>query len=282
MKTNATAVLLAAGEGRRMKSDRAKVLHPLAGKPLLDHVLAACEAAGVPRAVVVVGARKEQVIAHLESRPRGGMKVTWAVQDEQRGTGHALLCALPAVDAGGTPREIVVLCGDAPLLRPHTVAELLSVHCAGGAAATVLTAELPDPTGYGRVIRGPEGEVERIVEHKDATAMERKVKEINSADYVFDLVAVRSALVEVKSDNEQGEYYLTDTISILKARKKVVLAFQAGDPREVIGVNTPAQLAAAEAAFEGLNEAIKAPARAPAKAPAKRAAKPPAKGKRRA
>ncbi|MEO6461712.1 MAG: sugar phosphate nucleotidyltransferase, partial [Candidatus Eisenbacteria bacterium] len=195
---------------------------------------------------------KEQVIAHLEARPKRKMKVTWAVQDEQRGTGHALQCALPAVDEAGTPREIIVLCGDAPLLRPSTVKELLSVHCAGGAAATVLTAELTDPKGYGRVLRGPDGEVERIVEHKDATAKEREVKEINSADYVFDLVAVRSALVEVKDENKQGEYYLTDTVAILKARRKIVLAFKADDPREVIGINTPEQLAEAAVALKAL------------------------------
>ena len=156
-------------------------------------MLAACAAAGLPRAVVVVGARREQLIEHLKARPKDGLEVSWAVQDEQRGTGHALLCALPAIDAGGPPREIVVLCGDAPLLRPRTVRDLLAVHREGGAAATILTADLPDPTGYGRVIRGPAGDVEKIVEHRDATEAERRVKEINSADYVFDLAAVRSA-----------------------------------------------------------------------------------------
>jgi bifunctional UDP-N-acetylglucosamine pyrophosphorylase / glucosamine-1-phosphate N-acetyltransferase len=252
MSETATAVLLAAGEGKRMRSDLAKVLHPLAGRPLLDHVLAACEDAGLPRAVVVVGARRDQVVAHLARRPPGGMAVTWAVQDEQRGTGHALLCALPAIDAPGAPREIVVLCGDAPLLRAGTVRELLALHRAGGAAATVLTADLPDPTGYGRVLRGPGGEVERIVEHRDATPEERAVREINSADYVFDLAAVRSALAEVTTDNEQGEYYLTDTIAILKARGDTVLACKAPDAREVLGVNTVEQLAEAEAALRGL------------------------------
>ena len=253
-RETATAVILAAGEGKRMKSDRAKVLHPIAGRALVDHVLAACAAAGLPRAVVVVGARREQVIEHLAARPKDGVEVTWAVQDEQRGTGHALMCALPAIDAGGTPREIVVLCGDAPLLRPRTVRDLLDVHRAGDAAATILTADLPDPTGYGRVIRGEQGEVERIVEHRDATEVERRVKEINSADYVFDLAAVRSALAEVTTANDQGEYYLTDTIAILKARKRVVLAFRADDAREVIGVNTAEQLAEAEAAFLGMKE----------------------------
>lgn len=252
MNPTATAVVLAAGEGKRMNSERAKVLHPLAGKPLLEHVLAACEGAGLPRAVVVVGARKEQVIDYLDTRPRGAMAVTWAVQEEQRGTGHALLCALPAVDASGAPRKIIVLCGDAPLLRARTVRDLLAVHDAGGAAATILTADLPDPTGYGRVLRDAAGAVERIVEHRDASEDERRVLEINSADYVFDLAAVRSALAEVTTDNQQGEYYLTDTIAILKARGRVVLAFKAADAREVIGVNTPGQLAEAEAALRSL------------------------------
>jgi bifunctional UDP-N-acetylglucosamine pyrophosphorylase/glucosamine-1-phosphate N-acetyltransferase len=253
MSETATAVILAAGEGKRMQSDLAKVLHPLAGRALIDHVLAACEAAGVPRAVVVVGARREQVIAHLAARPRGAMTVTHAVQDEQRGTGHALGCALPQVDAGGAPGEILVLCGDAPLLRASTVTGLLAIHRAdGGAAATILTADLDDPTGYGRVIRGPGGEVERIVEHRDASDGERAVREINSADYVFDLAQVRSALAEVTSENQQQEYYLTDTIAILKARGRTVRAHKVADAREVLGVNTVEQLEEAEAALRGL------------------------------
>lgn len=252
MNENATAVLLAAGEGKRMQSERAKVLHPLAGRALIDHVLAACEAARLPRAVVVVGARREQVIAHLAARPGGGLEVRTAVQAEQRGTGHALRCALPEIDAGGTPREVVVLCGDAPLLRAATIEELLALHRARGAAATILTADLADPTGYGRVLRGPGGDVERIVEHRDASPAERAVTEINSADYVFDLADVRSALSEVTTDNLQGEYYLTDTIAILKARGRTILAHKVEDAREVLGVNTVDQLAEAEAALAGL------------------------------
>lgn len=252
MTETATAVLLAAGEGKRMQSDRAKVLHRLAGKALLDHVLAACEAAGIPRAVVVVGARKEQVTAHLEARPAGAMEVGWAEQPEQNGTGHALRCALPAIDRAGAPREIVVLCGDAPLLRARTVRDLLALHRAGGAAATILTADLDDPAGYGRVLRGPDGAVERIVEHRDATPAEREVKEINSADYVFDLSAVRAALARLTTGNRQGEEYLTDTIAILKGEGRVVLAHKVDDAREVLGVNTPGQLAEAEQALAGL------------------------------
>jgi bifunctional UDP-N-acetylglucosamine pyrophosphorylase/glucosamine-1-phosphate N-acetyltransferase len=251
MNESAVAVILAAGEGKRMESDLAKVLHPLAGRALVDHVLAACEAAGLPRAVVVVGARREQVIAHLAVPP---MAVTHAVQAEQRGTGHALSSALAAIDAGagGPPREIVVLCGDAPLLRARTIRDLLALHRQENAAATILTADLDDPTGYGRVIRGPGGEVERIVEHKDASEVDRMVNEINSADYVFDLADVRAALADVKSNNRQSEYYLTDTIAILKSRGRAIRAHKVADAREVLGVNTIEQLNEAESALRGL------------------------------
>ncbi len=250
--SSTTAVILAAGEGKRMQSDLAKVLHPIAGRPLLDHVLLACEEAGVDRAVVVVGARREQVIAWLAARPRTAMDVRYAVQAEQLGTGHALRCAFPAVDEGGAPARLAVLCGDAPLLRPNTVRALFDGHLARRAAATILTADLPDPTGYGRVIRDGAGNVEKIVEHKDASDAERAVHEINSADYVFDTEEVRSALAAVRADNAQGEYYLTDTIAILKARGRTVVAFKAADPREVLGVNTVQQLAEAEAALARL------------------------------
>lgn len=249
MNESVTAVILAAGEGKRMKSDLAKVLHPLDGRPLLDHVLAACEEAGVARAVVVVGSRREQVIAWLAARPKTAMDVRHAVQAEQHGTGHALRCAFPVVDEGGAPARLAVLCGDAPLLRPRTVRALFDLHRGRGAAATILTADLADPTGYGRVIRDATGAVEKIVEHKDATDAERAVREINSADYVFDTADVRSALAEVTADNQQGEYYLTDTIAILKERGRTVVACKADDPREVLGVNTIEQLAEAEVAL---------------------------------
>jgi len=252
MIESVTAVILAAGEGKRMQSDLAKVLHPLAGRPLLDHVLLACEEAGVARAVVVVGARREQVMAWLATRPRGAMDVRWAVQSEQRGTGDALRCAFPVVDEAGAPARLAVLCGDAPLLRPRTVRALFDLHRARGAAATILTADLDDPTGYGRVIRDATGAVERIVEHRDASETECAVHEINSADYVFETKDVRSALAEVTADNRQGEYYLTDTIAILKARGRTIVACKADDPREVLGVNTIEQLTEAEAALAEL------------------------------
>ncbi len=244
-----TAVILAAGEGKRMLSERAKVLHEMAGHALVDHVLRACEAAGVPRAVVVVGSRREQVEAWLAARPATPMRIATAVQAEQRGTGHALLCALPVVATLGPTRELLVLCGDAPLLRADTVSELLALHASKDAGATILTADLPDPTGYGRIVRDANGEVARIVEHKDASPAERALYEINSADYVFDRAGVTEALAHVKDDNRQNELYLTDTIALLKAAGRPILALKVDDPREVLGVNTQEQLAEAERAY---------------------------------
>ncbi|MGH7726188.1 MAG: NTP transferase domain-containing protein [Candidatus Eiseniibacteriota bacterium] len=251
MKETATAVILAAGEGKRMASDLAKVLHPLAGRPLLEYVLDACEKAGLPRAVVVVGSRREQVIDYLKLRnqqTRGPMEVRWAVQAEQKGTGHALKMALPVVEEKPAD-ELVVLCGDAPLIRAETIRELLALQRGQHAAVTILTADLEDPGGYGRVIRTKHGDVERIVEHRDATEEERRVPEINSADYVFDRADVTKALDLVRDDNRQGEYYLTDTIAILKSWGRKVLAHKVPDAREVLGVNTVGQLAEAEDAW---------------------------------
>ena len=204
----------------------------------------------MPRAVVVLGARREQVDAYLAHRPgSGGMVVRSAVQAEQRGTGHALSCALPAIDALGAGRELIVLCGDAPLIRARTIEELLALHRSRAAGATILTADLPDPTGYGRIVRAPSGDVERIVEHRDASDAERAIREINSADYVFDRAAVIDALARVTDHNQQGEFYLTDTIGLLKAEGRPILALKADDAREVLGVNTVEQLAEAERAF---------------------------------
>jgi bifunctional UDP-N-acetylglucosamine pyrophosphorylase/glucosamine-1-phosphate N-acetyltransferase len=246
--SDAVAVILAAGEGKRMQSDKAKVLHEMAGAPLLDHVLIACEEAGIARAVVVVGARRDQVEAWLDRRV-SAMDVRAAVQAEQRGTGHALSCALPQVDVLGDAKDLVVLCGDAPLIRARTIVDLLELHRSRDAGATILTADLDDPTGYGRIVRKASGDVARIVEHRDATDEERALTEINSADYVFDRAAVADALGRVTDDNRQGEFYLTDTIALLAEAGRPILALKVDDPREVLGVNTPEQLAEAESAF---------------------------------
>ena len=247
--SEAVAVILAAGEGKRMQSEKAKVLHEMAGAPLLDHVLHAVEGAGIRKAVVVVGAKREQVTAWLDQRPKGRLEVRSAVQAEQKGTGHALSCALPAVHALEGGDELIVLCGDAPLIRAETIRSLLALHRARQAGATILTADLDDPTGYGRIVRRPNGDVARIVEHKDATEAERALTEINSADYVFDGAAVADALTKVTNDNRQGEFYLTDTIALLAGEGRPILALKVDDAREVLGVNTLDQLAEAEDAY---------------------------------
>jgi bifunctional UDP-N-acetylglucosamine pyrophosphorylase/glucosamine-1-phosphate N-acetyltransferase len=232
---NQVAIVLAAGVGKRMNSNLPKVLHPVLGRPMVDHVLDAVRAAGVPRVVVVVGHRAEQVRAAL-----AGRNVEFALQAEQLGTGHAVLQTKPLL--GGHRGTGLVLCGDTPLLTPETLGDLLATHRDTGAAATVLTAVVDDPTGYGRVLRGPDGAVRRIVEHKDATDEVRRVREINSGLFAFSLPDLFAALEQIGTDNAQGEYYLTDTLEILLGLSRRVSARACRDPREVLGVNTPEQL----------------------------------------
>ena len=238
------AVILAAGKGTRMKSSLPKVLHRAAGRPLLQWVVDAARAARCERILVVVGHGAERVREEITGDDLG-----WVLQAEQKGTGHALSCALPVVDQIGPGDELIVLCGDAPLIREETLEDLLALHRARHAGATILTADLDDPTGYGRIVRRPNGDVARIVEHKDASEAERALTEINSADYVFDRAAVKAALGKVTNDNLQGEYYLTDTIALLAQAGRPILALKVDDPREVLGVNTLDQLQAAEDAY---------------------------------
>jgi bifunctional UDP-N-acetylglucosamine pyrophosphorylase/glucosamine-1-phosphate N-acetyltransferase len=233
------AIVLAAGQGKRMHSDLAKVLHPVQGRALVDHVLLAVRGAGVDRVVVVVGHQAALVEEHL--RASG---VSFAMQAQQLGTGHAVQQAKDSLaDWTG---DIVVLCGDTPLLTADTLRRLFQTHAETRAAATVLTAELDDPDGYGRVIRGEDDAVLRIVEQKDAAAAELRVHEINSGLYVFDGASLWQALHSIKADNVQREYYLTDTLEILRSAGKRVSAYRCRDPREVLGVNNPDQLAEAE------------------------------------
>lgn len=233
------AIVLAAGQGTRMKSDLAKVLHPALGSSLVQHVLAAVSATGVERVVVVVGHQAADVEKHLANAG-----VSFALQAEQLGTGHAVQQAESQL--GDWPGEIVVLCGDTPLLTSATLQALFETHRDTQAAATVLTADLQDPQGYGRVIRGADGAVERIVEQKDADAAELRVHEINSGLYIFSSSHLWRALTKVDADNAQAEYYLTDTLEILRRDGLRVSAYKCQDPREVLGVNNPDQLREAE------------------------------------
>ncbi|GAA2524252.1 bifunctional UDP-N-acetylglucosamine diphosphorylase/glucosamine-1-phosphate N-acetyltransferase GlmU [Pilimelia columellifera] len=233
-----TVIVLAAGQGKRMKSDLPKVLHPLLGRTLVGHVLAAAAALDADRTAVVVGHGAEQVTGHLRDIAPAAIPVR---QVEQNGTGHAVRIALESLPPlAGT---VVVLNGDVPLLRPETVAGLVREHEAAGAAATVLTAEVADPTGLGRVIRGAGGAFERIVEDRDATDAQRGVREINAGIYAFDALRLTATLAKLSSDNDQGEEYLTDVLGLLVGADEPVAAHVAHDPQETLGCNDRAELA---------------------------------------
>ncbi len=236
----AAVIVLAAGEGTRMRSATPKVLHAIGGRSLLGHVLAAAGALEAEHLAVVVGHGRAQVAEHLAAIAPQAQPV---VQAEQHGTGHAVRVALAALPplAG----VVVVVAGDTPLLTAETLTRLVDAHAAAGAAATVLSAVLDDPTGYGRVLRAADGSVEGIVEHKDADPGQRAVREVNSGMYAFAADDLAAALAAVTRDNAQGEEYLTDVLGILRDRGRPVAAVAAGDPHEILGVNDRAQLAEA-------------------------------------
>lgn len=238
MTQTRTVIVLAAGEGKRMKSALPKVLHPLLGRTLLGHVLAAAAPLRPDRTLVVVGHGADQVTAHLaEIAP----EATPVVQPQQRGTGNAVRVALDAVpEVDGT---VVVLNGDVPLLRPETVAALVETHESSGAAATVLTAEVANPTGLGRIVRTPDGMLERIVEERDASPEERQIREINAGIYAFDAAQLRAMLGKLTTDNDQGEEYLTDVFGLLVADGQTIAAHPAADPTETLGCNDRVELA---------------------------------------
>ena len=239
------ALVLAAGQGTRMKSDLAKVLHPMAGRPLLAHVLGALENLRVGRTLVVIGHQRERVRETF-----AGSEIEWVVQAEQRGTGHAVMMAAPALgDFEGT---LLAVCGDTPLLRAATLHGLLAAHAASGAAVTVLSMRLPDPTGYGRIVRAEGDRIAAIVEHRDATPEQRGIDEVNSGIYAFHYPALAAILSRLSSHNEQGEYYLTDTVSLLLRDGKPTAVLCADDYRELCGINTPEQLAEAEVLYRQL------------------------------
>ncbi|MGC4745660.1 bifunctional UDP-N-acetylglucosamine diphosphorylase/glucosamine-1-phosphate N-acetyltransferase GlmU [Micromonospora sp. DT201] len=233
-----TVVVLAAGEGKRMKSSLPKVLHPLLGRTLLGHVLSAAAPLAADRTVVVVGHGADQVREHLtEVAP----DATPVLQAEQLGTGHAVRIALEAVpDGAGT---VVVINGDVPLLRPETVGALVTAHEEAAAAATVLAAEVPDPTGLGRIVRDADGRLEQIVEERDADATQRAIREINAGIYAFDAVRLREALGKLSTDNDQGEEYLTDVFGLLRSAGEPVAVHVAVDHSETLGCNDRVELA---------------------------------------
>ncbi len=235
------AIVLAAGEGTRMKSSLPKVIHQLCERPMLQWVLDAVTGLGVDRTLVVLGFGAEGV---REALAGCGDSVEFVIQEEQLGTGHAVLAAAPALREDDD--EILVVPGDAPLIRRETLEDLLRAHRVG-AAATILTAEPADPGGYGRVVRYGSGEVQRIVEDSDADEAIRAIRETNTSFYVFKREPLLAALRNLNRDNVQFEYYLTDVIHILSGEGHRVLAATADDARETMGINTRAQLAQAAA-----------------------------------
>ncbi|MDQ3762139.1 MAG: bifunctional UDP-N-acetylglucosamine diphosphorylase/glucosamine-1-phosphate N-acetyltransferase GlmU [Actinomycetota bacterium] len=243
-----TAIVLAAGEGTRMHSATPKVLHPLAGRPLVEHVVRAVAGLAPEHLVVVIGHGRDAVDAHLRTVAAAlGRKVRTAVQAQQHGTGHAVCAALDVLPAGlsGT---VLVSCGDVPLLDTGTLAGLIAEHHRAGHAVTVLSALVEDPTGYGRVVRDPSGAVTGIVEDRDATPPQRTIHEINSGVFAFDAVVLRDALDRLDVANSQRgsqcELYLTDVLGLVGAGGLPVGAHPCADPWLVAGVNDRVQLAA--------------------------------------
>ena len=242
MKNNDLAiVILAAGKGTRLKSSLAKVLHPAGGRPLIEQVLRSCAPLKARKTIVVVGHQAEKVIAVVE--PLGAQAV---LQQPQRGTGHAMMVARRAL---GNAKLAIVLAGDAPLIRTETLQALLAAHRSANAAATVLTAVLADPTGYGRIVRKSGDHVAAIVEESQLTDAQREINEINSAIYCFSLQKLWPALAKVKPNNKHRELYLTDAVGVLASQGETVVAQIAGDAREVLGCNTRADLSAVDRIF---------------------------------
>ena len=242
-----SAVVLAAGEGTRMKSATPKLLHPLCGRPMLLHVLDTLVALPLERVVVVVGHGAERVTKTVQELLATEIPIEFVEQRVQRGTGDAASVGLTAfADAIDAEDDVLVLAGDVPLLRSETLAELATEHRIADAAATLLTAQLDDPTGYGRVIRDARDSVERIVEQPDANDAELEVTEINPSIYCFRRAFLAPALRRLSPENAQGEYYLTDVIAVLRQAGHLVVGAPTADATETLGVNDRAQLAAAE------------------------------------
>lgn len=240
---NLAAVILAAGKGTRMKSKLPKVLHKLCGSPMLSYVTDAVAAAGVEKTVVVVGYGADLVARAVEGQAQV------ALQSEQLGTAHALMQAGPFLS--DFPGQLLILCGDTPLIEAGTLAQLVEGHRVAGSAATVLTAEMEDPTGYGRVIRDGQGRVAKIVEQKDASPEEKKVREVNTGIYCFEVAGLFDELNRITPTNAQGEYYLTDLVEIYARKGLAVEAVMLQNPREVTGINDRLQLAEVEQYMRG-------------------------------
>jgi len=231
------AVVLAAGEGKRMKSRNSKVVHKICGKTLVEWVVDAASSCGIKESVIVVGHRQDQVRECLKER------VSYAVQEKQLGTGHAVMQAQEYLE--GKEGHVIILCGDTPLITGTTIDKAIQYHIENNYSATVITADFQDPTGYGRIVRDKKGNVLKIVEHKDASSEEKSIKEINSGIYCFNIGELLKSLKELNNNNVQGEYYLTDTLEIILKKGGKVGAVKISDPDEILGINDRVQLAKA-------------------------------------
>ena len=234
------AIVLAAGKGTRMQSDLPKVLAPVAGRPMVRYVIDALRDAGVAQIVVVVGDRAELVRAELADEPR----VSFADQREQLGTGHAVMMCRDALAAHRGP--VLVVAGDSPMLQARSVRELLDAFHEGEYACLLGTVEREDPAGYGRIVRNAAGDFTGIVEEKDATDVQRAIREVNVSTYVFDAAELLSALERLTDHNAQGEYYITDCPAILLGAGRKVQALQVLQPCEALSINSVEELAVVE------------------------------------
>lgn len=231
------AVILAAGKGTRMKSDLPKVVHTIEGKCLVDYAIEAARGAGAEDICLVVGYKYEivrETILHKDVR--------FVLQEQQLGTGHAVRCAK---DFLGDEGQTLILFGDAPLITAETLRRLQKYHVENGNTVTVLSAMMEDPAGYGRIIRDADGNFVKSVEHKDATEAELTSHEVNSGMYIFETGELKEALEKIQPNNAQGEYYLPDTLTIIKEKGLKVDAFALDDPEDITGVNDQEQLRAA-------------------------------------
>jgi len=243
-------VVLAAGEGTRMRSARPKPLHLLCGRPMVAYVVDALAEVSVERVVVVVGHSGERVAKALQELARPDLTIEFVEQRVQRGTGDAAavgLTGLPSDLEDEEDLDVVVLPGDTPLLRPPTLAALVRTHRSSDAAATLLTARLDNPYGYGRIVRSKDGRIARVVEEPDATDEERQINEVCTSIYCFRRGVLAPALRRLSPENAQGEYYLTDVVSVVHDAGYNVVSMVVADPMEAAGVNDRAQLAVAEA-----------------------------------
>jgi bifunctional UDP-N-acetylglucosamine pyrophosphorylase/glucosamine-1-phosphate N-acetyltransferase len=231
------AIILAAGRSTRMKTTLPKVMHEVCGRPMLSHVLDACRAAGIDSLYVVVGFGREAITAAFGNEPG----VHFVEQVEQKGTGHAVSMCEPSLK--GFVGDVVVIAGDMPLIRAETLRTLLASHRASGAAASIATTELADPTGYGRIVRNASGEFDRIVEHRDCDAGQLKISEVNPSYYCYDAATLFEALKKVRPNNAKSELYLTDTLAILKSDGKAVRASTKVPAADATGINSRVDLA---------------------------------------